>query len=85
MQQQIRIVPPPQVFNITNTVFSLFVVYFIYLFSSEKTGAGWSILAIASKVYLIIVIGGILLFMLLFLASSLAAFSLWLSWFMGRR
>ncbi len=38
------------------TAFSLIVVYFIYLYSSEK---GWKLLAFASKWYLII-IGGLI-------------------------
>lgn len=40
------------------TIFSLIVIYFIYLYSKEK---GWSALAFASKWYLIIVGGLILL------------------------
>ena len=51
------------------TIFSLIVVYFIFLYSKEK---GWALLAFASKWYLIIVgglialsVGTILLIMLL--------------------
>lgn len=36
------------------TVFSLIVVYFIYLYSKDK---GWALLAFISKWYLIIVVG----------------------------
>ena len=40
------------------TIFSLIIIYFIYLYSKNK---GWAILAFLSKWYLIIV-GGIILF-----------------------
>ena len=51
------------------TVFSLIVVYFIFLYSRDK---GWALLAFASKWYLIVVIGlvavsfGMILLILLF-------------------
>lgn len=51
------------------TIFSLIVVYFIYLYSKDK---GWTLLALTSKWYLIIIGGlialsfGIILLILLF-------------------
>lgn len=47
------------------TIFSLIVVYFIFLYSKEK---GWTLLALASKWYLIIV-GGLLALSLLIILS----------------
>ena len=63
------------------TVFSLIVVYFIYLYSKDK---GWSFLAFMSKWYLIIIGGltllsfGIILLIIVFslLLLLLAAFKL---------
>ena len=40
------------------TIFSLIVVYFIYLYSKEK---GWTLLALISKWYLLIAVGLMLL------------------------
>ncbi|MBI2129195.1 hypothetical protein HYU07_03055 [Candidatus Woesearchaeota archaeon] len=42
------------IFNFTNSMFSLIVVYFIYLFANEK---GWALLAFVSKLYLITIVG----------------------------
>src|SRR3989338_394605 len=56
------------------TIFSLIVVYFIYLYSKDK---GWTLLALTSKWYLIIVGGlialsfGIILLIILILLSVL--------------
>ena len=61
------------------TIFSLIVVYFIFLYSREK---GWALLAFLSKWYLIIagslialpialVLAIILIFLLIFLVSAL--------------
>ena len=56
------------------TIFSLIVVYFIYLYSKDK---GWTLLALISKWYLIIAGGLILLslgIILLILLLSLSMF-----------
>ena len=56
------------------TVFSLIVIYFIYLYSKDK---GWAVLTFASKWYLIIAIALILLslgIILLVLLLSLIMF-----------
>jgi uncharacterized membrane protein YozB (DUF420 family) len=83
MQQ--RFMATAHVFNFANTLFSIFVMYFIHLYSAQQEGAGWNFLAIASKVYLIIVIGVFLIMIFAIIASSLAAFSLWLGWLARRR
>ncbi|OIO65575.1 hypothetical protein AUJ68_02730 [Candidatus Woesearchaeota archaeon CG1_02_57_44] len=80
----LRVSAPPVMFNITNTLFSLVVIYFIYLFSQQQVGPGWHLLGIAALVYLILVLAGFFLFILLFTVSSLASMGLWLAW-MGRR
>ncbi|MBS3143018.1 hypothetical protein J4464_06535 [Candidatus Woesearchaeota archaeon] len=41
------------------SVFSLIVVFFIYLYARDQTGAGWGILAFIAKWY-VIIFGGLL-------------------------
>lgn len=67
------------------SVFSLIIVFFIYLYSYNQTKIpghhfGWGALAFVSKWYLIIVIGLMLLAILLpLILISLAALFLWIS------
>lgn len=53
------------------TIFSLIVIYFIYLFARDQSGSGWRILAFITKWYLIIVVG-------LFLLGIIVAFIIFL-------
>ncbi|MDP2749832.1 MAG: hypothetical protein Q8O89_03295 [Nanoarchaeota archaeon] len=77
------------VFNITTTLFSIVVMYFIYLFSGERIAAGasrgWSILNFASKWYLYIVIGIFALFAIIALVMIVAALIIWIGFFMRKQ
>jgi|SRR3989344_5227427 len=53
------------------TIFSLIIVYFIFLYANDRTSIGWRILAFISKWYLIIFISIIALGILIFLIISL--------------
>ena len=72
------------VFSIANAFFSIIVMYFIYLFASEKTGAGWGFLALIAKIYLIISVAILCLFVLLGIIFFITSIALMLS-FVGRR
>lgn len=78
------------VFNITTTLFSLIVMYFMYLFSNEqillgKVGIGWETLRLVSKWYLIIVIGIFALFVIIALVMMLISFLIWMGFFLRRQ
>lgn len=78
------------VFNITTTLFSLVVMYFLYLYSNEKITAGvvnvgWELLRWASKWYLIIVIGIFALFAIIAIIMMLISFFLWFGFFFRRQ
>ncbi len=78
------------VFNITTTLFSLVVMYFIYLYSNEKIAAGivnmgWETLRFVSKWYLIIVIGIFALFVIIALVMMLVSFLIWMGFFLRRQ
>ena len=56
------------------TIASLIIIYFIFLYASDHTGAGWIILAFIAKWYLIIVLGLILLSFIIVILISLIIF-----------
>ena len=76
------------VFNITTTLFSIIVLYFIYLFSVEKIAAGasegWSLINFFSKWYLYIVIGIFALFVIIAAIMLVVSFIFWMGFFMRR-
>ena len=81
------------VFNITTTLFSLVVMYFIYVFSEEKILAGvaanaatrgWEILNFVSKWYLYIVVGIFALFAIIAIVVLLFSLIMWLGYFARR-
>jgi len=65
-------------FSITNAFFSVIVMYFIYLYSGTQTAAGWSTLHLAAKIFLIVSLVIVGIFVLLLLLFLLAAFVFWL-------
>lgn len=65
-------------FSITNAFFTVIVMYFIYLYSAAQTGAGWGTLHFAAKIFLIISLIIVGLFVLLLALFLLAAFIFWL-------
>ncbi|HLD88981.1 MAG TPA: hypothetical protein VI894_02120 [Candidatus Nanoarchaeia archaeon] len=73
------------IFSITNTFFSLIVIYFIFLFSSQQAGRGWDFLAFISKWYLIIVVGLLGLFIMLMMVFALVSLAMWMGFLMQRR
>ncbi len=73
------------IFSITNTFFSLIVMYFIFLFSSQQTGKGWDFLAFISKWYLIIVVGLLGIFIILMIVFALVSLAMWMGFLMQRR
>ncbi|MDO8741040.1 MAG: hypothetical protein Q7J54_05715 [Candidatus Woesearchaeota archaeon] len=64
------------IFNFTNSMFSLIVVYFIYHFANEK---GWALLAFVSKLYLIVIVGVFAVLFIVMLTAFLFSISTWLS------
>ena len=73
------------VFSIANAFFSIIVMYFIYLFAAGQTGTGWAFLALLAKIYLIITVAILCLFVLLGIIFFLTSLALLLSFFGGRR
>lgn len=70
------------IFNVTNSMFSLIVVYFIYLFANEK---GWGFLSFVSRLYLIIIVGFFIILFLVIATAILFSISTWLSLIFRRR
>ncbi len=72
------------VFSIANAFFSIIVMYFIYLYSSSQAGSGWAFLALLAKIYLIIAVAILCLFVLLGIIFFITSLALLMS-FVGRR
>lgn len=73
------------VFSITNTIFGMIVMYFIFLYSATQTGKGWGFLNFISKWYLIVMLVIFGLFVLAIIVFMLSALFVWLGFFMHRR
>ena len=60
------------------TLFSIIVVYFIFLYTKNQQGIGWTILKYIAGAYLVLSVGFILLAILVFLIISLVLLSFFL-------